>query len=142
MLLITQNKVNKLVTTLTEFKITNTSIYLLELTNQDTKERFYCVCTDLSCSKNRSNSFCVTETYQSSGGTNPLNAQVALSLPGFYYYNVYENPDSILNPSGLNKVETGKLLVIENLPISPTKSYVNETYPDKKVYNREFANFV
>lgn len=137
MLLITQDRANKIVTTLTEFKITDTNIYLFELTNQDSNQKFYCVCIDTSPSKNRYNAFCVTETFQSSGGTNPLNAQIALSLPGFYYYNVYENPDSLLSPTGLNRVETGKLLVIANKVIIPITKYERIPSPTKIIYNRE-----
>lgn len=136
MVIITQNRTNKIVTTLTEKKVTTSYIYLFEFTNATSNEKFYTVATDLSGSKQRFNAFCITETSQSSGGTNPFDSEVSLALSGFYYYNVYENPNSVLNPSGLNKVETGKMLVIANkIVVNPT--YQSAVNPNLVVFNPE-----
>jgi hypothetical protein len=135
MLIITQNQINPLVVTLTEKKQLSTKIYLLELINNQSNTKVYCIANDVSVSPDRYNEFCITETSQSSGGTNPFDSEVSLPLDGFYYYNIYENPDSLLVPSGLNQVETGKLLVLSN-KIVVTPIYTSSINPSQQVYTQ------
>lgn len=136
MLIITQGRLNVLVTTLTEKKVNATKIYLIELVQSQENKKFYCVNTDVSISPNRYNQFCVYENSGISGTTNPLNGQILLPLAGFYYYNVYENPLSVLSPTGLHQVETGKCLVIANkVLINPT--YVSNANQQEIVFNPE-----
>jgi hypothetical protein len=135
MIILLQGNVNKISVTLTEKKQSSTTIYLFEFINQESRNKLYTVAPDLSTSPNRYNQFCITETTGLSGTTNPLNAQVFLTLAGFYYYNVYENPNSVLSPAGLNQVETGKALVIA--PASaPTPTYVSSVNPTLIVYKQ------
>lgn len=136
MVIITQNTVNQVIVTLTEKKQSATKIYLFEFVNQQSKDKVYCVSSDLSTSPNRYNLFCINETSQASGGTNPLDSDVPLPLAGFYYYNVYENPGSVLSPVGLNQVETGKALIIAN-KTKTVPVYVSDTASKKVVYNPE-----
>lgn len=136
MIVLTQNTVNQVVVTLTEKKQSSTKIYLFEFVNQQAQSKVYCISSDLSTSPNRYNLFCINETSQASGGTNPLDSDVPLPLPGFYYYNVYENPGSVLSPTGLNQVETGKALVIAN-KVQSTPTYVSNVNPKKVIYNKE-----
>lgn len=136
MVIITQSKLNVVVTTLTEKKISPTKIYLFEAFNQETNKSTYCVCSDVSVSPNRYNQFCIYENTGLSGVTNPLNSQILLPLAGFYYYNIYENPNSVLSPAGLHRVETGKLLVIAS-KIQSTPTYASTVNPGNFVYNPE-----
>lgn len=136
MLIITQSKLNVLITTLTEKKVSATKIYLFEAVNQEQNSKVYCVCADVSISPNRYNQFCVHENTFLSGSTNPLNSEILLPLSGFYYYNIYENPNSVLSPVGLHQLETGKLLVLasktQSVPV-----FVSAINPDQIVYNPE-----
>jgi|SRR5579863_5783932 len=109
MIIIKQNTVNKIVTTLFEFKTGSTTTYLCEFINNSSQEAFYCVATDLS-NTTRYNNFCITEVSGSSA--NPLQSQVNLNQEGQYTYKIYENPNSSLDPTGLNLCEVGRLLVI------------------------------
>jgi hypothetical protein len=136
MLVITQGNVNKLVVTLTEKKVTDSNIYLIEFVNQESKNKYYVVGQDVSVSPNRYNEFCITETTGSSGTTNPFNEQIQLPLSGFYFYNVYENPNSVIISTGLNQVETGKVLVLVNpASIVKTPTYKSAVNPGLIVYN-------
>lgn len=135
MIILVQGSVNKIAVTLTEKKQSNTTIYLFEFINQESNNKFYCIAPDLSTSPNRYNAFCITETSGLSGTTNPNNAQVFLTLNGFYYYNIYENPNSVLVPKGLNEVETGKALVVAGSKIS-TPTYKSKINPGLIVYKK------
>jgi|SRR5579863_2847068 hypothetical protein len=133
MLVIQQGTLNKLVVTLfEEDQLTDNNIYLFEFINLTTNASFYCVATDVSKSPYRHNDFCITET-SPSGSTNPLAAQIRLSLPGQYLYNVYENPNSVLSPTGLNMVESGKALV-EGVD-QPVNSFQSTVNPGLVAYN-------
>jgi hypothetical protein len=138
MLIINQNSLNKLVVTLfAEDVLTDNNIYLFEFINLTTNGYFYCVATDVSTSPYRHNDFCITETGPS-GSTDPYAGQVNLPLPGQYSYNVYENPQSVLTPSGLHRVESGKLLVVGVTAASPAfQSAVN---PNLVAYNNNIYN--
>jgi len=138
MLIINQNSLNKLVVTLfAEDILTDNNIYLFEFINLTTRGYFYCVATDVSTSPFRHNDFCITETGPS-GTTNPYAAQVNLPLPGQYSYNVYENPESVLSPSGLHRVESGKLLV---MGVDTTQAaFQSAVNPNLQVYNSKIYN--
>lgn len=139
MIIIKQGQTNQIVVTLTEKKVTSTSIYLFEFVNQTSSDKFYCVSPDVSTSKNRYNEFCIEEMTDASGTTNPYDSEILLALSGFYYYNVYENPSSLLSPSGLNQVETGKCLVLANKTIT-APVYQSTKNPNLIVFNNE--NFI
>lgn len=109
MILIYQDSINQIVCTLAEKKLIDTDIYLLEFINILSNEYFYCVATDNSTSQYRYQRFCVTHQFSM---VNPLLSQVNMKLEGSYEYNIYENPDSLLVPTGLNLVETGKMKCI------------------------------
>jgi hypothetical protein len=140
MVVITQNHVNQVVTTLTEKKQSCTRIYLIKLYNETTKYDFFCVVTDKSHSPNRYNLFCVTETSQSTGTTNPYDGQLALPLSGFYSYHIYENPYSSLSPTGLHLVEQGKWLVLKN-KFQEAPKYESGVNPKLQVYDPENYNY-
>jgi hypothetical protein len=124
MIVIKQNCINKLVFTLFEKQITCTDIFLIEIVNATTNGSYYCVALDRSCSPERYNAFCIPET-------NCL-------LPGQYSYNIYENPDSLLVPTGLNCVESGRLLVIG--VDADTTSYQSQVNPNLQVYDNKSYN--
>jgi hypothetical protein len=121
MIVLKQDIQNQIVVTLTEKKTVITDVYLLELTNQTSFVSYYLVIEDVSSRKERFNLFALT-----------LGTDLILPLNGFYLYNIYENPDELLLPTGLNKVETGKLFVSGET--ETTTAYQNET-PDLIVYN-------
>lgn len=133
--IITQSKVNLLQLATVDGNVTSVSVYLLEFVNKTTSNKYYCVAVNKS-NTIRYVAFCITETFSSSGGTNPYASQVALALSGQYYLNVYENPNSLLSPSTLNQVATTFALVINPAPVV-TPSYQSAVNPNLQVYNPE-----
>ena len=100
--------------TLTEFTTITEVNYLFEFINETTQEAYYCISADLSHYKNRYNLFTIIE-----GVDAPLNGSLILGGHGFYRYNVYEQEGTSLDPTGLNKVESGKMRLTNG----------NESYP-------------
>ena len=109
MILIFQDTINQVVFTLTEKKRTDTDVYLLVFTNETSNVSFSCVVTDNSVSQYRYNRFCLKHRF---GAVDPMAGEVNMTLEGFYTYEVYENPDSVLDPAGLNLCEFGKMKCI------------------------------
>jgi hypothetical protein len=136
MLIIEQNAQNELVATLKEAQCVCSSIYLLQFVNMLTNANYFTIATDQSPSPCRYQLFCVTDT----GNTtpNPAEAQVSLPLKGQYHYFIYANPDSVLDPTGLNLCEIGKLLVTgTEVPVTAYQSTVN---PNQYAYINQDLN--
>jgi hypothetical protein len=134
MIVIIQNCLNKVVATLFEECITGTTeVFLFEVINKTTNNYYYTVVNDVSTSPDRYQQFCVLET---SGTTDPYTGQINLPLAGQYDYNFYENPNFNLTPTGLNKVESGKLLVVSPPGTnSPPPAYQSNVNPNLQVYD-------
>jgi|ERR1700722_4048594 len=130
MIVINQNSLNKIIATLFAECTTDTTIFLFEIINRTTNNSYYCVVNDVSNSPDRYQEFCVLAT---SGTTDPLQSQINLPLAGQYDYNFYENPNSLLSPTGLNKVESGKLLVVT--PSTSLPAYQSNINPSLQVYD-------
>lgn len=109
MIIINQNTSNTEDFTLAEKKLYNTDLYLFEFINQVSNEFFYCIAQDKSYSQYRFNRFCLKHK---TGTVDPTVGEINMKLEGFYKYNVYENPNSVLLPAGLNLCETGKMKCI------------------------------
>lgn len=91
-----------------------TSIYLIEFVSATTFAKYFTVVEDKSPSPCRYQLFCITET-----GGNTVDAmlgQTSLSLQGQYHYRAYANPNSALDPTGLQLLEVGKALVTGQEP--------------------------
>ena len=130
MILLFKDCTNQVIVTLAEKKMLNTDIYLFEFTNILSNEKFYCVSQDSSEHQYRYQRFCITHI--SSGSTDPYQSQVNIPLEGFYDYVAYENPDSVLNPDGLNVVEVGRMKLIGFSQSIPTFEPANNT---RKVFD-------
>lgn len=124
MLIITQGSVNNLVVTLYEKQTGTTKTFLCEFINKASSEAYYSLATNVS-DTTRNEYLCITDTGLASA--NPLNSEVYLPSKGQYYYNIYESPNSSLNPSGLNLCENGRLLVIGDDIIIPAYSPEGES---------------
>jgi hypothetical protein len=136
MIIIRQNKLNQVVTTLKEMQCVPSTIYLLQFINKSTNDFFYVIATDISTSPDRYQLFCITEI--GSGTPDPTQGEVLLTLQGQYDYNIFANPDSLLDPTGLNQVETGKLLVTGFSPQLPV--YQSNVNPDLVMYKNTDLN--
>jgi len=130
MILIFQDTLNQnIVVTLAEKKRNITNKYLLVFTNEVSKVSFYCVVTDVSTSQYRYNKFCISHKF---GTVDPMAGEVNMHLEGFYNYSVYENPNGVLLPDGLNLVETGKMKCIGSKKVAINFTPTNKT---KKVFS-------
>ncbi len=141
MILLYENSVNLVFFTLTEKKRNSTKKYLFQFTNNTSGESFYCIADDKSHTPYRYNSFCITHV---TGERNPIIGEVNFTLPGFYTYNVYENPDSIfvgedddinsfINAGLIFPVETGKMKFVTES--QPTEVFENPVSPNHVVFN-------
>lgn len=134
MIIINQNTSNTTDLTLAEKKLNNTDVYLFEFINQVSNEFFYCIGLDKSYSQYRFNRFCLKHK---TGTIDPTAGEINMKLEGFYRYNIYENPNSVLLPAGLNLCETGKMKCIGAPTITKTFEPSNTT---KKVFNPKDYN--
>ena len=133
MILLRQNINNQVKVTLSEKKILETDNYLLQLTNDLSNEVFSLIVSDDSNSKLRYNSFCIPVT----ASANPYSGSINLTLPGFYHYTFYEMPSGSNTTSslGLNAVENGKMLLVNN--VSESAVMFSGSYNPAPVFNPE-----
>ena len=105
MIVINKNTTTNFVATLFELSQLTNPDYLFEFESDQTKTKYYTIITDISTNKSRYNEFNFVE-----GTNNPTSGSLDLGSPGFYKYKVYEqNSTTNLDPTGLNKVEEGKM---------------------------------
>lgn len=135
MILLFKQCINQVIVTLAEKKLENTDIYLVEFISSQGNEKFYTIAQDTSDWQERYQRFCITHV---TGDTTSGLTEVNMQLEGFYEYNIYENPDSLLIPDGLNLVETGRMKLIgftEEKPVyNPTPSPAVKPVFDPKSY--------
>tara|TARA_R110001606_G_scaffold56821_2_gene137667 strand:+ start:2792 stop:3124 length:333 start_codon:yes stop_codon:yes gene_type:complete len=105
--------------TLTELTTISNPEYLFEFTEEQSSESVYAILTNESLSTTRYDEFTVID------GTD-----LDFPIDGFYTYNVYEqaNGSGNLDPTGLNRVETGRshVYVIDTAPNEYTDSTETE----------------
>jgi hypothetical protein len=119
-LIINKNSLNYVYPTCSEKTTLSPVYYLLEIRNDETKEKVYCIPTELSTELQRYNKWLITE----SASPIPLMGEVLLS-EGKHTYVIYEQSNSTnLNPSGLAEVENGILKCVDN------SNNLNTEYPD------------
>lgn len=120
-MLINKNSNNYVFPTLFELSTLSPVYYLFEFENDQTKEKYYCIPTELSTELARYNKFNIQDT------SNPvaLNGQVNLPV-GNYTYRVYEQSSSTnLDPTGLNQVE------LDICQVKDSSTFTNTDYsPD------------
>jgi hypothetical protein len=98
-----QNKVALMLTSITT--VTN-PVYLFELVNNQTNERYYFIAQDTSQFTYSYNLFLITVKTN----PNPLVGEVDLTIPEEYTYNVYEQQSTTnLNPNNATLIQTGIL---------------------------------
>ena len=128
MIVINKNTTTNFVATLFELSQLTNPDYLFEFESDQTKTKFYTIIADISTNKSRYNEFNFVE-----GTNNPTSGSLDLGSPGFYKYKVYEqNSTTNLDPTGLNKVEEGKMKLIDSTyqpsftqhSVSPTTNVV------------------
>jgi len=109
--------------TVTELTTISDPAYLFEFIEEQTDQKFYRVLTDVSSNKSRYNQFTVT------------SSAFPFPIDGFYTYNIYEQSSgsSNLDPTGLNKVETGRA----HIYIDDASRSEYTTTETNKVYNDE-----
>ena len=109
--------------TLTELTTISDVEYLFEFIEEQTDTKLYRVLADISTNKNRYNEFTVN------------SGAFLFPIDGFYTYNVYEQNSGSgnLNPSGLNRVETGRAHVF----IVDAANSEYTTTESNKVYDEE-----
>ena len=132
MIVLTQNTTNQVTATLQEKQISSGSIYLLQLVNDQSNERFYTIVIDESDSPLSYQTFFVSLV---TGSADYSNSEVNLDLPGFYHYIFFEGTGSVSPTAsiGLNILETGKALVIQN-PTSSNSAFTS-SYSPSAVFN-------
>lgn len=118
MIHLTKGETNTIVLTLTEKQLLTNPNYLFVFTNRSSNEVISFVklnATDTSLYKDRFNEFSiVTNTYFNT------------ALNGQYTYEIYEQVSTLnINPSGLNKLETGIMWLL-----GTTMSYTEYTTTD------------
>ena len=111
MILINKNATNIVVLTLAERTTLTNVVYLFEfIKDGSTGNPKYFIAQDLSTNKLRYNEFHIIESTTESLLIGRVNLDVA-----DYKYNIYEQVSTTnLSPSGLNKVEEGKVQVKTN----------------------------
>lgn len=111
MLLIYKNTFSDVILTLSEKTTLENAVYLFEFINDETKNSFCFLSSDLSGNKERYNKFRIVD----SATVLPLVGQLNFET-GRYKYNVYEQSSTTnLDPTlALNLVDIGKAEVIEN----------------------------
>jgi len=128
MIVINKNATTNFVATLYELSQLTNPNYLFEFESDQTKVKYYTIISDISTNKPRYNEFNFIE-----GSNDPTNGSLILGSAGFYNYKVYEQASSSnLDPTGLNKVEEGKLKLIDSTyqpsftqhSVSPTTNVV------------------
>lgn len=128
MIVINKNATTNFVATLYELSQLTNPNYLFEFESDQTKVKYYSIISDISTNKPRYNEFNFIE-----GADDPTNGSLVLGSAGFYNYKVYEQASSSnLDPTGLNKVEEGKLKLIDSTyqpsftqhSVSPTTNVV------------------
>lgn len=121
MLVINKNSSNEVLPTLYELTTLSPVYYLFEFENDQTKEKYYCIPTELSTELLRYNKFNIVDT----ASPVALNGQVNLPV-GNYTYRVYEQSSSTnLDPTGLNQVER------DICQVKDSSTFTNTTYsPD------------
>mgnify|MGYP003133792651 CR=1 FL=1 len=128
MIVINKNATTNFVATLYELSQLTNPNYLFEFESDQTKVKYYTIISDISTNKPRYNEFNFIE-----GSNDPTNGTLILGSAGFYNYKVYEQVSSSnLDPTGLNKVEEGKLKLIDSTyqpsftqhSVSPTTNVV------------------
>jgi hypothetical protein len=128
MILLTQNTNNTVVVTLSENQQTIGSIFLLQVTNDTTKEVFSTIVKDISPDPLSYNTFYIPVT----ASANPYSGSLNLPLAGFYSYKFFEGTGST-NPTsslGLNLMEIGK---VQLLPFSASTvtAFTSSNVPSK-----------
>lgn len=101
MIYLEKDSVNSFVLTLTEVSTLSSPFYLFEFTDEfnTTSTPIYWEGTDTSPYPSRYNLFTLTE---------PTDINF---IKGQYTYKVYESPVSTLDPTGLDMIEEGRLVV-------------------------------
>ena len=128
MLIINKNTTNTIAPTLYEKTTLSPVYYLLEFENKQTKEKSYCIPTELSTELQRYNKFIITDT----SSPVPLNGEVNLK-EGDYTYTFYEQSSSTnLDPTGLTSVEEMECHVKDSTSFANTE-YVGAS-SDNTVY--------
>jgi hypothetical protein len=117
---LTKGETNTIVVTLTEKELLTSPNYLFVFTNRSSNSVISFVklnATDISLYKNRYNEFSiVTNTY------------FASALEGQYTYDIYEQASTTnINPSGLNKLETG-IMWLSGSTLSYNQFTTTDTY--------------
>jgi len=123
MIKIIKGQSNIIVLTLTEKCTLTNPFFLFRFINDESKVSYTFVAQDTSIHTDRYNRFTITET-----STPTLTAsEVALPLPGFYHYEIYEQTSSTnLNYTlATGIVELGKVKVIGTA--TSTTAYDNQT---------------
>lgn len=125
MLLINKNTSNINVLTLSEKTTLSNVVYLFECINDETKNSFCFISTDLSNNKERYNKFSIIDNVTQL----PLVGQMNFET-GFYKYNVYEQSSSTnLDPLlAINLVDSGKLKVVVSMAAPVEFTETQEKY--------------
>lgn len=107
MIRIEKNATNQVVVTLRENSTVDDPIYLFELTNGTTLEKYYFISTDTSEFKDRYNRFQVIEK----PNADTINGEVEVGLEGWYDYIVYQT--SLEDLSGITSAEQALEYVVK-----------------------------
>ena len=130
MIVLTKNASTIFVATLWEKTTITNPVYLFEFKNDLTKTDYYCIISDTSTNVNRYNKFTFTE-----GVNDALNGSLILGQGGYYTYEIYEQTSATnLDPTGLNKVEQGKMKLLDSTETPDFTSYTTSTSTNV-VYN-------
>lgn len=117
MIILNQNSSNNVFCTPGELQRGTGSLFLFEFIQGISHDYIYCLAYD-SASLNRYNQFCIT-TVPSGSIVTASAGQIYAPLSGLYTYSIYEVLNSgSLDPTGLNKLETGKMTMLSS-SVSP-----------------------
>lgn len=120
MIVLNKNQTTNFVATLYELSTLTNPNYLFKFTSDQTKVSYFTIIADISTNKTRYNEFNFIE-----GVDDAVNSSLILGKGGFYSYEVYEQVSSTnLDPSGLTKVEEGKIKLLDS---TYTPSYTQHT---------------
>ncbi len=130
MIVLNKNSTTNFVATLYELSILTDPNYLFKFTSDQTKQSYYTIIADISTNKPRYNEFNFIE-----GVNDALNGSLILGQGGYYTYEIYEQTSATnLDPTGLNKVEQGKMKLLDSTETPDFTSYTTSTSTNV-VYN-------
>jgi len=124
-----KGEANDVILTVTEKSVLTSPFYLFQFTHDQSEDVYFCISTDTSLHPERYNKFLITDKLE----PDPEEGEVAFNYPGFYTYKVYESEAATLDPTGLEIVEQGRMIVVDTVP--EDKIYRNET--DSIIYEQD-----